>query len=67
MRVLGTKDEIRKVKLRCDKILCIDCILGDFCCKEMFQEDDSYKLKRLEESKSIESILITKGDDKNNE
>lgn len=67
MRVLGTKDEIRKIKLTCNRILCIDCILNDFCCKEMFQEVSSYKLNHLEKSKSIESILITKGDDKNNE
>lgn len=64
MIVFGTKDEIRKVKLRCDKIPCKECVLTDFCCKEMFQEDDSYKLKRLEKSKPIESILIAKGNDK---
>lgn len=67
MIVFGTKDEIRKVKLRCDKILCTECVLTDFCCKEMFQEDGSYKLKHLEKSKPIESILIAKGDNKNNE
>lgn len=64
MIVFGTKDEIRKIKLTCDKILCTDCILYDFCCKEMFQEVGPYKLKHLEKSKPIESILIAKGNDK---
>lgn len=56
MKVIGTHDEIENIKSRCDKCLCVNCVLYIYCCKEMFAETGEYK-----------PILIAKGDDKSNE
>ena len=65
MVIAGTHDEILYLKLQCQKAKCETCILGYFCVNGLkkYKILSSKELKILEDGK-LESILISKGDDK---
>ena len=65
MVIAGTHDEILYLKLQCQKAKCETCVLGHFCLRGMkkYKTLSPKELKTLEDGK-LESILISKGDDK---
>lgn len=66
MKIIGTNDEITYIMLQCQnsKAPCEECVLYKFCNKDMFMRMNPAKLNAIETGK-YESILISKGDDKN--